>query len=144
MCGKPQEQETEIKTMLLNRQYTEVETRFKDVRVVINDDLSTVVAVARDLLEFRCSLPDVMLSGMQNGTETRVYLIVESRLCKNRLLDGTTLFSFGNLFGNNSILCGPRFAEFLTSPQCAQMVGRCIKNLVLCAKDPQMKVVSFE
>jgi len=141
MVDVPQDIETEIKTLILNRQYTEVETRFKNVRLVINDDLQTIVAVSQELLEYRCSLPDVEL----NGTGGKlVYVFAESRLCKNRLLDGTTLISFGNIFGFNSVLCGARFAEFLASPQCAQMLGRRIKNVVLSATHPQIKVVSFE
>ena len=141
MVDVPQGHQTEIETLLLNRQYIEVETRFKDVRVVINDDLQTIVVVSQELLDYRCSLPDVEL----NGTGGKLaYVFAESRLCKNRLLDGTTLFSFGNIFGHNSVLCGARFTDFLASPQCAQMLGRRIKNLVLSATQPQMKVVSFE
>lgn len=137
-------EEAEIKRMLQARSpcYVDVETRFKHIRLVFIDWLSTIYVITKELLEQRISLPDVMLNFGCNIPEP--VLIRESRLCKYRLLDGTTLLTFGNLFAWNAILLGPRFADFKSSPQFAQMVNRNLKNLVLDTRAYQMNVVSWE
>lgn len=134
-----------IKTLLQAQppRNEEVETRFPNLLLVFNDAAQLVYVVSRELFASRMLEEDVQFGNMVPRLPFFA-VFLESQLIKYRTLSGTTFFTFGNLFGMSSILLGPRFAEFKSSPEFLQMVDRKLKMLTLCAVAPQVKVVSWE
>ncbi len=96
-----------------------------------------VLCVVEDtLLDKRLKTPDIPL-GLPTTLVVKQHFLAMTQLRVNRILGerpefSSVVFSWGNLFGDKSIVLGLRFHRFMKSDDFMKMVGRKLKNVMIC------------
>ena len=108
------------------------------IRVIVADN-QFVYATEIDVYNFRMSLVDVML-GMPTS---RMITLHETRIRTNQTIDGI-FYTWGNIYGGSSILCGNKFTKLMASSTFKNIIGQGLKNVKLELINDQYELTHHE
>ena len=109
-----------------------------DVRVIVSDS-KFIYVTDINTYEFRMGVCDIMLGMPPAETIT----LTETRIHTNETIDGIK-YTWGNIYGANSILCGKKFLELVSTDTFKNIIGMGLKNVILRFSEGQYKLMKYE
>jgi hypothetical protein len=110
----------------------------RDVRIIISD-LKFIYATEIDVYNKRMQMSDVML-GLPISMQIT---LLNTCIHENNTRDGIK-YTFGNIYGANSVLCGARFSTLISEDIFKSLVGKKLKNVILNLVEGQYRLTNYE
>lgn len=110
-----------------------------NVRIVISDN-KYIYMSSPETLKSRMEIQDRYTN---IPFQPNAYTFLETRIHENVTSSGY-FYTFGNLYGNRSIILGERFKNIVDSADFQNLVGKGLKNVTLFLKNGQFELNSYE
>ena len=122
------------------------EAKFKEIeelnfKILISND--HVYILGNDIFQRRMSIQDKFLTS-KGVVEVKGIIFSETWLRQTKSLNGDLYYTFGALFGEKSIILGPKFETFKKSKEFKAMINKKLKNVKFELEQDQFTLKHYE